>query len=325
MPALSNPQFEKFARLLAGGAAKVDAYLQIEPSVTSGVARARASRLSQQSDIQERLIELLETGAEDASWTLAHRLEYLQAVAQTSHAAMNEKSPICQGIKHTALGVEYKMPDKLAALALYGKLSGDSDPAPSRDLLGELMGAIRAGTWGERARNRPVRQKRGHPLANARHEVFAQLVASGERAAYAYAKVYDVPSLSAVEGYRLKQRPEVAARIREIQNLGAARAGWTRQLRLRYLRDFALTPIGDLTEASPYCQGVKRTRLGVELKIPCRIKAVALYSELARLPQKDKQPLTIEQIATSIRSRGNLALANGTERSLLTYLSQTTG
>lgn len=333
MPELSNPQHEKFARLLADGAAKLDAYVQVYPEASdsetkpnNSVLKARASRLSHQPQVEARLVELLEADAEDATWTLAHRLEYLQAVAETSHAEMDEKSPICQGIKHTTLGIEYKMPDKLAAVALYGKLAGDSDSEQGveRDLMGELIGSIRADTWGKQAKNPSPRKKLGHPLANARHEKFAQLVGSGERAAYAYRKVYDVKSVSAVEGYRLKQQPEVAARIREIQNMGAARAGWTRTMRMRYLRDFALTPICEIGEASRYCQGVRRTSLGIEIKIPNRVKAVALYSELAAIRQK-KKGQTIEEIADGMRSEGRYAMAAGIENSLITYLTQTTG
>ncbi len=332
MPELTNPQHEKFARLLADGSAKLDAYLQAFPEAgelaakpDNSVLKARASRLSRQPHIEERLIELLEQSADDAAWALTERLDYLQDVAETPYSELDDQSPICQGIKHTAMGVEYKMPDKFAAVALYGKLSGERDPAvgAERNLMRELINDIRSNPRGK-TKDRPPRQKLGHPLTNARHEKFAQLVGSGERAAYAYSKVYAVKPISAGEGYRLKQQPEVAARIREIQNLGAAQAGWTRNQRMRYLKTFALTPIGKIGETSPYCQGVRRTQMGVEIKIPSRVRAVALYSDLDAIQQK-KKAKTIEQIATNLRSEGNHAMADGIEQSLIHYLLETTG
>ncbi len=328
MPELSDTQHEQFARLVAGGAAKVDAYLKVYPETDSTLARTKASRLSLRLDIEERIGDLQEESADEAIWALTDRLDYLRATAETPYSAIDATSPLCKGMKYTAYGVEYKMPNKLQAVALYGKLAGDKDAAPSteRNLLREMIGAIRSRAWSKEAEEAGLMPKPPAKtcLTNHRHERFAQLVGCGERATYAYEKIYEVRrSTARVEGYCLSRRPEVAERIRQIRGVGAALAGWTPLQRMRYLRGLAEIPIGEITEDSPYCQGVSRTRFGADLKIPSKINAVAQYSALADLRQKQKQGKTIEQVVTNLRSQGDHAVANGTERSLLAYVADT--
>ena len=319
MPALTDPQHEEFARLIATGASKVDAYDQIFPGAERRAARDKGALLAQQPEVEERIIELLEEGAQEAVWSLADRLEHLRQIALTSHADLDHSSPVCAGIRWTDSGPEYKMPDKLAAVALYNKLSGDLDPAShdGPDLLGEVLWAV-----GHKTLDDPAPPRPGRVLSNARHERFAQLVAIGERLAYAYEKTYGIPRDAArTEGYRLSQQPEVAERIATLRQAGAALVGWTRAMRLRYLRDLVEMPIGDIDITSPYCQGVRRTRYGSNLKIPNKIRAIALYSQLAH-PRQAPHPRTIEGIVEGMRSRGNHGCAKLTENSLIAYVTR---
>lgn len=323
MPTLPNPQHDQFARLLADGMAMGKAYEQVYPGTNERSARAQACLLTERPEVLKRIEELLEATEEDAIWSLAERLDYLRAVATTSYAEITAESPICRGVRCTAHGIEFRMPNKLAAVALYGKLAGDADRngGPERDLLGELMGAIRSDTWEKLA----ARPKKGKVLADWRQERFAQLVGSGERAAYAYEKIYEGPRSAAVlAGHRLAHQPDVAERIAGIRQAGAARAGWTRQMRMRYLRDLAEIPVGQIDEASCYCQGVRRTRYGDEIITPDKVKAVAMYTALATVQTKRKSE-TIEEIAASMRTQGNPAVADGTERSLIKFITDTVG
>jgi len=328
MSELQDPQHEQFVRLLAEGSGKVDAYLQVYPETDPQRATAQASRLAARPEIENRLGDLLEQSSDEAIWTLKERLEYCRAAAETPYAAIDDTSPLCKGIKYTAHGVQYKMPDKLAAVALYTKLAADEDAAqaPGRNLLGEMIGAIRSRKWSKEAQKAGLIPKPPAPtsLGNHRHERFAQLVGSGERPAYAYEKIYQVRrSTARIEGYRLSKQPEVAERIRQIRHVGAALAGWSPHQRMRYLRTLAETPVGQITEDSPYCQGVIRTRYGVEIQTPDKLKAVALYSQLAATRQEQKRGKTIEQVVTNMRSQGDHKVADGIERSLLAYVSDT--
>ncbi|CAN5413265.1 hypothetical protein BH09VER1_BH09VER1_10350 [soil metagenome] len=320
MPELSNPQHEQFARLVASGSSLIDAYHLVYPDVPRRSAQDKASRLAQRPEVEERLADLVEQNSDEAIWALAERLAYLRAVAYATPAEVNMGSPYCAGLHWTTTGPIYRMYDKVSALALYARLAGDLDaPAgPPPSVLGELMAAIRAGKvdqWS--AARRP-----GTPLENTRHERFAQLVGSGERASYAYEKLYGISRTAArLEGYRLTQRPEVAARIASIRQRGAALVGWTRPQRMRYLRELAEAPIGDIDENSPFCQGFRRVDGGgPRVKIPNKLRAVQLYSRLAGA-RSAAHPTTIEQIAQGIRSRGNLGAAAGIESSLISYVA----
>ena len=322
--------------MIAAGVAKVEAYGKLYPKASRRTARDKGSKLAQRPEVEERIVELLEAGAEEAIWCLAEMLEYLRAVAVTPHTEVNEKSAICRGMRRTAKGAVYKMPDKLRAVELYGKLAGDMDPkvGPERNVMGELMNAIRAGTWGKRRDESGAgdgksrsggEEKSRRVLGNARHERFAQLVGSGERAGYAYEKVYGVRrATAAVEGYRLSHQPLVAERIRKIRQAGSAEAGWTRRMRMRYLRELAEKPIGEIDEGSCYCQGVRRSRDGEEIVVPDKLKAVAMYFKLAKVQQTRKAE-TIEEIAAGMRSRGRVAMADGVERSLINFVGEGRG
>ena len=320
MNELTNPQHEQFARLVASGSSLVDAYHLVYPEIPRSAAQDKASRLAQRPEVEERLAELVEESAEGAIWTLADRLAYLRAVACATPAEVNMGSPYCAGLHWTATGPVYRLYDKVSALALYAKLAGDLDapagPAPS--VLGELIGAIRANKVDERsAARRP-----GTPLENTRHERFAQLVGSGERASYAYEKLYGISRTAArVEAYRLTQRPEVAARIASIRQAGAALVGWSRPQRLRYLRELAETPIADIDENSPFCQAFRPgDKFGPRIRVPHKLRALQLYSRLAG-PRDSLRSNSIEQIAKRLRSCEDDPVAAGIEASLIAYVA----
>lgn len=355
MPELTKEKYEGFARMVALGMSKTEAYAQAYRTVNRDTAKRGGVELTQRAEVAERIVELQEEGAREAVWKLSQRLDLLREMALTPYALVDENSAVCQGVRRKADGVEYKMHDKVAAVALYSQLAGDRDAEtqPKVDLLGEMMAQIRSNTYdsaywkeiveerweklraaegwepvarvatkveepkevesgpiivdgryigerwvgggnptaeerrkaqeAERIKMTQVRpRKKGWPLSNGRHERFAQLVASGDTLVAAAMRVYGVKYETAVvRGSAIAREPRVAERIAELKSRGAGAVGWTRQQRLLYLKQLASTPISQVDEWSPYCQGMQRNRHGVSHEMPAKVRAVALYSKLA--------------------------------------------
>ncbi|CAN5779627.1 hypothetical protein BH09VER1_BH09VER1_17590 [soil metagenome] len=82
-------------------------------------------------------------------------------------------------------------------------------------------------------------------------------------------------------GGRVAARPEVAARIAELQGESAGKATMVMGQRLCFLRDMALTPYGEVDEKSPLCCSVHKGPHGVYYRMPDKLWAVDLYSKLA--------------------------------------------
>src|SRR5437870_946553 len=113
-------------------------------------------------------------------------------------------------------------------------------------------------------------------LKNERHETFARLVADGLGKTWAYHQVYGAAShlTAKSEGTVVSQRPEVAARIAELQVEGAQEAIWALEERLEYLRDVAMMPYGMVTDESAHCQAKRLKTQGVEFHTPDKLAAV---------------------------------------------------
>src|SRR5882757_2132220 len=120
-------------------------------------------------------------------------------------------------------------------------------------------------------------------LLNARYEAVARLVAGGMLRARACAQVYpDCSAATAITyGSRVGCRPEVAARIAELQGESAGKATMVLGLRLCFLRDVALTPYGEVDARSPLCRSVHRGPHGTHYRMPDKLWALSLYSKLA--------------------------------------------
>ncbi len=125
MPVLDNPKHEKFAQLVAKGKSQAEAYAKVYGGDIEGV-RANASRLMTSNDnICQRVAEIQQGAASKVEWSLADRLKFLADIGRTAPGDIDSDSPLCQSYKNTADVNEIKMPDKLRAVELYGKLSGD--------------------------------------------------------------------------------------------------------------------------------------------------------------------------------------------------------
>ena len=319
MPALQDTQYEQFARLLASGSSLIDAYHLIYPEVPRTSAQNKATRLAQRPEVEERLAELAEQNTAEAIWTLSERLAYLRALVLSTPAEASLGSSHCAGVSWTTTGPRFRTYDKVSALTLYAKLAGDLDipNEPPADLFSEYFTAILDHKLDEQSAAR----RTGLALENLRHERFAQLVGSGERPAYAYAKLYGISCTDArIEAYRLTRRPEVADRIAFIRRAGAALDGWPRDQRLRFLRDLVECPLVDLDENSPFCQSFRRDNNGPHIKIPNKLRAIQLYTRLIGV-RDAARPQTIEQIVQGMHDRGNHTLAHSVENELIHYVA----
>lgn len=90
-------------------------------------------------------------------------------------------------------------------------------------------------------------------------------------------------------GYSPKAAKQNASEIREItgdritwlQNQSVAKTLLTLEEKRQFLADVLRTPVGEVDESSPLCQSVKWSEAGKEIKMPCKLKAIAQDNDLA--------------------------------------------
>lgn len=128
---LRNGRHEKFAQMVAAGSTYIAAYREIyRQKCNEKTAMGEASRLANRADVAARVAHIREAAAEGLHWDLKERLRFLRK------GAMNGKE---------------KFSDRLRALELYSKLTGDltnksryAKTAPSVPLT-RIIARIRAG------------------------------------------------------------------------------------------------------------------------------------------------------------------------------------
>ncbi|CAN5644156.1 hypothetical protein BH09VER1_BH09VER1_16260 [soil metagenome] len=147
------------------------------------------------------------------------------------------------------------------------------------------------------------------PLRIPRHEKFAQLLAAGETQSTAYRLAYRYSGTTATANklaQRLAARPDISARVEDMQQRAAKKVDFSLRKRLDFLMDAILTPPDQITSSSPLCLGTRLTPHGVELKLIDKKAAIELYSKLAG-DFKDRpdvaQPTPLGQIISRIRAR----------------------
>lgn len=119
-------------------------------------------------------------------------------------------------------------------------------------------------------------------LSNSKHELFAQGVARGEDAVSAYGAVFNCAEKSArANAFRLRKNAEVCARVRELQSVAAERVVWSVEERLRYFKEVAETPAGEVDANHRLCQSMKTTGSSQEVRTPDKLRAVIAFGELA--------------------------------------------
>lgn len=144
-------------------------------------------------------------------------------------------------------------------------------------------------------------------LTNRRHEALAQLVAGGMLRSRACAVVYPDCNGTTASNYggRVAARPEVAARIAELQGESAGKATMVLGQRLCYLRDVALTPYAEVDERSVLCGSVHRGLHGVHYQMPDKLWALNMYSKLAGdFDERAVRPTYLGNIIARIRADG---------------------
>ena len=120
-------------------------------------------------------------------------------------------------------------------------------------------------------------------LKNARHERFAQLLASGRSQSAAYREVYPKSKAWAGEGLHpeaSRLAHKVSARVVQLQQEGVSKAILTRNELAEYLSKVILTPVGEVGQDSPLVQEYSADKSGIRVRMVSKIAAI---SELAKL------------------------------------------
>lgn len=150
-----------------------------------------------------------------------------------------------------------------------------------------------------------------------RDEIFAQLVASGVAGWIAWresGKQVGAPgskpnSLIAAAA-RKREEPHVAARILELQNITARKYDLKREDAISYLVQILKTPIGDIDDKHPLCEGKRYGKMGMSYWMPSKLGAMEL---LCRMMPGWLAPVKGEISATPEAIEMLKALRNGEE------------
>lgn len=147
MKPLSGPQ-RKFCEAYAVEKNGAAAYLAAYPNCSPSSAEAAASRLLRNVNIRaeiDRIRDLGQQMAGSAALTLAEIHVFLARVVRCKVGQLTSDSDLLQAIKHTKDGSEYRVPDKLAAIARWCDIKGEGASAEADNALCELLGRIRKG------------------------------------------------------------------------------------------------------------------------------------------------------------------------------------
>lgn len=131
-------------------------------------------------------------------------------------------------------------------------------------------------------------------LSNQKHEAFAQLVATGEAAGAAYRQIYPSASAATAEttGPELLRKPQVKARVEELQEAGASKAVFTLATTIEYLEEILVTPIGEVDEGHRLCQELSETSTESgttrKVKMPGKLEAIEKLIKLRGWYKPDK-------------------------------------
>jgi len=127
-----SPAHQKFAERIVAGDTPPKAYRKAYPKATAVTANGRGSKLAKKEHIKAEVTRLRQRIQEKAGGLVMTEVEkrlFLAAVVRTPIDDIDGKSPLCQSVKTSEGGIEYKMPDKLKAIALDNDLAGDGNLA----------------------------------------------------------------------------------------------------------------------------------------------------------------------------------------------------
>jgi hypothetical protein len=136
-------------------------------------------------------------------------------------------------------------------------------------------------------------------LKNPRHERFCQLVVGGMPATHAYRKVAGPragkPENDDVHSHEWARRPDVRARIRELQEENNRKSQLSREEALQWLAAVIKTPVGQVHTDHPLAQSYKLDSDGnLEVRMPSKIEAIALLAKLNGWCEPDRLALSME-------------------------------
>ncbi len=122
---LDDPQQEKFARLMStGDFSQLQAYTECGYEPHDG----NASRLRGNERVAARIRFFQLASADEFTMSQNFKRRYLRQVVESPIDSVKGNSRLCQSVKITDDGVEYKMPGKLDAIKIDNEMSGDNKP-----------------------------------------------------------------------------------------------------------------------------------------------------------------------------------------------------
>ena len=117
-------------------------------------------------------------------------------------------------------------------------------------------------------------------LANPRHELFAQAVASGKSASEAYRQSGATGKNADVHAARLMVNDGISKRVAELKAAQSQRSELSRDELREFLTEVILTPAGNVDEQSRLCQSCKITPELREIRMPDKLAAAAQLAKL---------------------------------------------
>jgi hypothetical protein len=112
------------------------------------------------------------------------------------------------------------------------------------------------------------------PLANPRHELFAQAVASGKSASEAYRRSGAPGKNADVHAARLMVNDGICKRVAELKEAQSQKSELSRDQAREFLTEVILTPAGKVNEQSRLCQSYKVTPESREIRMPDKLRAI---------------------------------------------------
>lgn len=138
---ISGPQ-RKFCEEIVRGEPYGAAYRTAYPKASEAAAATAGPRLFKNVQIQEEIARLRAKSDEKAGSAVLTRAEKRMFFARLVRARVAKEpanSDLWNSIKTTEQGVEYRLPDKLAAIKLDNDLAGEGSEAEGQDALGKLL------------------------------------------------------------------------------------------------------------------------------------------------------------------------------------------
>jgi hypothetical protein len=125
-------------------------------------------------------------------------------------------------------------------------------------------------------------------LSSARHELFAQGVASGLTGSEAYRRAIGKGKNADVHAAEFMARPGIKERIAEIRDAAAEKSELKREEVLKFLADVIRTPAGEVSKSSHLCQSFKDTAEVHQIRMPDKLAAIAQLSKLCGWNEPEK-------------------------------------